>query len=50
LSTEGPIANPRYPTNALPQPLAKASPPDSTAQTKTNATGLTSLLENPEIQ
>ena len=38
LSSEGPIPNPRYPTNALP-PLS----------VKTNAPGLNSLLENPEF-
>ncbi len=42
LSNEGPIPNPRYPTNALPQP-------GSTAQVKTNAAGLTGVVENPEF-
>jgi hypothetical protein len=49
LSNEGPIPNPRYPTNALPQLPVKASPAGSTSQAKTNATGLPSLLENPEF-
>ena len=38
LSNEGPIPNPRYPTNALP-----------ILQAKTNAPALKSLLENPEF-
>lgn len=49
LSNEGPIPNPRYPTNALPQLPAKTSLPDSTPQTGTNAAGLKSLLENPDF-
>jgi hypothetical protein len=38
LSNEGPIPNPRYPTNALPPLL-----------TATNTASMTSLLENPEF-
>jgi hypothetical protein len=49
LSNEGPIPNPRYPTNALPPLPAKSNPPASTSQSTTNASGLTSLLENPEF-
>ena len=49
LSDEGPIPDPRYPTNALPALTAQASPPGSTSQAKTNTSGLTSLLENPEL-
>jgi hypothetical protein len=49
LSNEGPIPNPRYPTNALPQLPAQASPPSGTSPVSTNAAGLASLLENPEL-
>jgi hypothetical protein len=49
LSNEGPIPNPRYPTNALPPLPVKAGPLDSTSPAKTNAAGLNSLLENPEF-
>jgi hypothetical protein len=49
LSDEGPITDPRYPTNALPQLTAKASPPGSASQAITNGPGLTSLLENPGL-
>jgi hypothetical protein len=49
LSNEGPIPNPRYPTNALLPLSPKASPPGSTLQSKTNAPGQTSLIENPEF-
>ena len=49
LNYEGPIPNPRYPTNALPQLPAKLSLPASASPAKTNAAGLTSLLENPEF-
>jgi hypothetical protein len=49
LSSEGPILNPRYPTNALAQLPAKTSLPDSTPQGGTNAAGLKSLLENPDF-
>ena len=49
ISSEGPIPNPRYPTNALPPLPAKASPPGSSSQAGTNAPGLISLLENPEF-
>jgi hypothetical protein len=49
LSSEGPISNPRYPTNALPPLPVKSSPPGSSSQAGTNAPGLISLLENPEF-
>jgi hypothetical protein len=49
LSNEGPIPNPRYPTNALPPLPAAASPPASTSPARTNAASLASLLENPEF-
>ncbi len=49
LSNEGPIPDPRYPTNALPPLPVKANPPGSAASADTNAAGLTSLLENPEF-
>jgi hypothetical protein len=49
LSNEGPIPNPRYPTNALPVLPAKASPAASTPRATTDASGLKKLLENPEF-
>jgi hypothetical protein len=49
LSSEGPIPDPRYPTNASPPSPAKASPAGSTLPAKTNAPGQTSLIENPEF-
>jgi hypothetical protein len=45
LSDEGPVPNPRYATNALPQLPAKAA----AAQTATNQTDLVSAFENPEL-
>jgi hypothetical protein len=49
LSNEGPIPNPRYPTNALPPLPVKTSPPGSSSSAGTNAPGLINLLENPEF-
>ena len=49
LSSEGPITNPRYPTNALPPLPDKANPPVPTAQPQAGSTNLASLLENPEF-
>ncbi len=49
LSNEGPVPDPRYPTNALPPLPAKASAAGSTLQAKTNALGQMSLIENPEF-
>ena len=49
LSDEGPIPNPRYPTNGMPELTAKASSPRSTSQAITNGPGLTGLVENPEF-
>jgi hypothetical protein len=49
LSNEGPIPNPRYPTNALAPLPAQASSPSSASQAATNGPGLTSLLDNPEF-
>ena len=49
LSNEGPIPNPRYPTNDLPPLPAKASPGGTTSQGVTNGPGLTSLLDDPEF-
>jgi hypothetical protein len=49
LSNEGPIPNPRYPTDAMPEIMAKASSPRSTSQAITNRPGLTGLVENPEF-
>jgi hypothetical protein len=48
LSNEGPIPNPRYPTNALPQLPVNATPPGSASPARTNVASVTSLLENPE--
>jgi hypothetical protein len=48
LSSEGPIPDPRYPTNAVQLPVkAGAAPPPSPAAT--NTPGLPSLLESPEF-
>jgi len=49
LSNEGPIADARYPTNAVPPLPAKASSPASASPTTTNASSLTSLVESPEF-
>jgi hypothetical protein len=49
LSSEGPIPNPRYPTNALPPPPDKTNPPGSTSKPQAASTNLTSLLDNPEF-
>ena len=49
MSDEGPIPNPRYPTNALPSLPPQTNAPAPTLQAKTNAPGLTSLVENPEF-
>src|SRR5664280_799424 len=49
LSDEGPIPNPRYPTNALPALTAQASPPALNSRAITNGSGLTGLVENPEF-
>jgi hypothetical protein len=49
LSNEGPIPNPRYPTNALPPLPIKASPPALPASAQTNTASLNSLLDNPEF-
>ena len=49
LSNEGPISNPRYPTNALASIPVKASAPASTSPAQTNGPGLASLFENPEF-
>ena len=49
LSNEGPIPDPRYPTNALPPLAAKSNPPGSISPTRTNGPGLTSLLDNPGV-
>ena len=49
LSDEGPIPNPRYPTNALPAVTAQASPPALNSRAITSGPGLTGLVENPEF-
>jgi hypothetical protein len=49
LSSEGPIPDPRYPTNALPPLPDKANPPGSTSQPQAGSTNLTRLLEHPEF-
>jgi hypothetical protein len=49
LSDEGPIPNPRYPTNALPALTAQASPPALNSRAITSSPGLTGLVENPEF-
>jgi len=49
LSNEGPIPDPRYPTNALPALPARASPPASAPQTEASLTNLARLLENPDF-
>ncbi len=49
LSNEGPIPNPRYPTNALPPLPANAGPSASAPQTQADLTKLASMLEKPEF-
>jgi len=49
LSNEGPIPDPRYPTNALPLLPAKASAPGSISQAATNGPGYTTFSVNPEF-
>ena len=44
LSNEGPIPNPRYPTNALPQPAL-----NSATSKRTNGSGSIGPVENPEF-
>jgi hypothetical protein len=49
LSNEGPIPNPRYPTNVLPPLSDKANPPGSIIQPQAASANLASLLDNPEF-
>jgi len=49
LSNEGPIPNPRYPTNTLPTFPDKANPRGSTSQPQAGSTNMTSLLDNPQF-
>jgi hypothetical protein len=50
LSNEGPIPNPRYPTDALPQLSAKATSPGSTSQAQAKPADWISLEVNPEFR
>jgi hypothetical protein len=49
LSDEGPIPNPRYPTNTLPALTAQTSLPALNSQAITNGSGLVGLVDNPEF-
>jgi len=49
LSNEGPIPNPRYPTNALSPPSDKPNPRLSSSGPEAGSTNLTRLLDNPEF-
>jgi len=49
LSDEGPVTDPRYPTNTLPQLSAKVSAVTPAPQADADATNLTSVIQNAEF-